>query len=92
ELSEITIKKRKEIDKWPGQILQAEGQLASSVNTQYDDSSAVIGSNLPYAAIHQLGGKAGKNKKVTIPARPYLKLTDDDFDEILDTTENYLKD
>ncbi|MCD8024873.1 MAG: phage virion morphogenesis protein [Candidatus Gastranaerophilales bacterium] len=92
ELSEVTIKKRKEIDKWPGQILQVEGQLASSVSTQYDDNSAVIGSNLPYAAIHQLGGQAGKNKKVTIPARPYLQLTDDDFDEILDTTENYLKD
>ena len=50
-----------------------------------------IGSNLDYAAIHQLGGQAGKNKKVEIPARPYLKLTDDDFNEILDATKNFLK-
>ena len=31
------------------------------------------------------------NQAVTIPARPYLKLTDEDFGEILDMTENFLK-
>lgn len=67
-------------------------KLAASVNTQYDDNSAVIGSNKDYAAIHRLGGKAGRNKKVSIPARPYLKLTDDDYDEILQETKRYLKD
>ena len=91
ELSEATKKQRTKQKKWPGQILQVSGQLASSISTQYDDDSAIIGSNLDYAAIHQLGGQAGKNKKVTIPARPYLKLTDDDFNEILDATEHYLK-
>ena len=92
DLSEITKNKRREQHKYPGQILQVSGQLASSVNTQYDDNSAVIGSNLPYAAIHQLGGQAGRNKKVKIPARPYINLTDDDFDEILHETQKYLKD
>ena len=72
-------------------ILQVSGQLASLINTEYDEYSAIIGSNVAYAAIHQLGGQAGKNKKVTIPARPYLKLTDDDFNEILDATKNFLK-
>ena len=91
ELSEATKKQRTKQKKWPGQILQVSGQLASSISTQYDDESAVIGSNLDYAAIHQLGGQAGKNKKVEIPARPYLKLTDDNFNEILDATEHYLK-
>ena len=91
ELSEATKKQRTKQKKWPGQILQVSGQLASSISTQYDDESAVIGSNLDYAAIHQLGGQAGKNKKVEIPARPYLQLTDDDFNEILDATEQYLK-
>ena len=33
---------------------------------------AVIGSNKIHATIHQLGGQAGRNKKTTIPARPYL--------------------
>ena len=91
ELSEATKKQRTKQKKWPGQILQVSGQLASSISTQYDDESAVIGSNLDYAAIHQLGGQAGKNKKVEIPARPYLKLTDDDFEEILTETENFLR-
>ena len=91
ELSEATKKQRTKQKKWPGQILQASGQLASSISTQYDDESAIIGSNLDYAAIHQLGGQAGKNKKVEIPARPYLKLTDDNFNEILDATKNFLK-
>ena len=91
ELSEATKKQRTKQKKWPGQILQVSGQLASSISTQYDDESAVIGSNLDYAAIHQLGGQAGKNKKVTIPARPYLKLTDDNFNKILDATKQYLK-
>ena len=90
ELSESTIKQRTKNKQWPGMILQISGQLASSVNTYYDDDSAVIGSNLEYAAIHQLGGQAGKNKSVEIPARPYLQLTPDDFEEILLSVEKYL--
>lgn len=90
ELSESTIKQRTKNKQWPGMILQISGQLASSVNTYYDDDSAVIGSNLEYAAIHQLGGQAGRNKSVEIPSRPYLNLTDDDFEEILSMTENFL--
>lgn len=92
DLAESTKKKRAKQRKWPGQILQVEGKLAASVNTQYDDDSAVIGSNLDYARIHQLGGAAGKGKKVNIPARPYLKLTDNDIQEILHETQKYLKD
>lgn len=90
DLSEKTKTARKKTGHYPGQILQVSGQLALSVTTQYDDTSAIIGSNKAYAAIHQLGGQAGKNKKTTIPARPYLKLTDDDFDEIISIVEKYL--
>ena len=91
ELSESTIKQRTKNKQWPDMILQVSGQLASSVNTYYDNDSAVIGSNLKYAAIHQLGGQAGRNKSVEIPARPYLKLTDEDFEEIIASTMNYLE-
>ena len=90
DLTESTKKQRTKKRKWPGQILQVEGKLAASINTYYDNDSAVIGSNLEYAAIHQLGGQAGKNKSVEIPARPYLLLTNDDYDEILTECENYL--
>ena len=91
DLAESTKKQRTKKRKWPGQILQVEGKLAASISTFYDNDSAVIGSNLEYAAIHQLGGQAGRNKKVNIPARPYLQLTDEDFQEILAETETFLK-
>lgn len=91
DLAESTKKQRMKTGHYPGQILQVTGQLASSISTYYDDNSAIIGSNLDYAAIHQLGGQTGKGKKTTIPARPYLQLTDEDFAEIIDETENFLK-
>ena len=91
DLAELTKKQRTKKRKWPGQILQVEGKLAASINTYYDNDSAVIGSNLEYAAIHQLGGQAGKNKSVEIPARPYLFLTVDDYDEILHDIEKYFE-
>ena len=90
DLSEVTKNLRKEINKYPGPILQVTGQLATSVNTHYDNDSAVIGSNLAHAAIHQLGGDAGRNRKVKIPARPYLKLIDEDYAEIFDKVEKHL--
>lgn len=90
DLSEKTKTARRKTGHYPGQILQVSGQLAMSITTQYDNESAVIGSNKVYAAIHQLGGPAGKNKKTTIPVRPYLSLTDDDFEDIIETIEHYI--
>ena len=90
DLSEVTKTARRKTGHYPGQILQVSGQLALSITTQYDDESAVIGSNKIYAAIQQLGGQAGKNKKVTIPARPYLNLDKDDLDIISQNVEKYL--
>src|SRR5574344_2126579 len=90
ELAESTIKKRTKTGHYPGKILQVEGQLATSITTYYDKESAIIGSNLAYAAIHQLGGQAGKGKKTTIPARPYLVLTNGDLSEILLLLFKYL--
>lgn len=91
DLAESTKKQRTKKRKWPGQILQVEGKLAASINTYYDNDSAVIGSNLEYAAIHQLGGQAGRNKSVEIPARPYLKLTKNDYEEIMATIKEMIK-
>lgn len=89
DLAEDTKKQRKKTGHYLGQILQVTDQLASSISTYYDDNSAIIASNLDYAAIHQLGGQTGKGKKTTISA--YLQLTDEDFVEIIDKTENFLK-
>ena len=70
--------------KWPrsrraakngGKTLQLSGQLAASISTQVGNDFARIGSNKKYAAIHHLGGQAGKGRKATIPARPYLPIS-----------------
>lgn len=90
DLSEKTKTARKKTGHYPGQILQVSGQLALSVTTQYDDTSAVIGSNKVYAAIHQLGGQAGRNKKVIIPTRPYLKLNEYDYSNIYKSINKYI--
>lgn len=90
ELSEKTKTARKKTGHYPGQILQVSGQLALSITTQYDDTSAVIGSNKVYATIQQLGGQAGSNKKVNIPARPYLNLSENDCKIFFNLVHEYL--
>lgn len=40
-----------------GQILQASGRLAASIQSHADSDSAAVGTNVKYAAIHQLGGE-----------------------------------
>jgi len=67
------------------------GELVASITSKYDDNSAVVGTNKRYAAIQQFGGNAGRNKKVEIPARPYLKLTDSENAEILSEVKNHLQ-
>ncbi len=91
DLAESTKKQRTKKRKWPGQILQVEGKLAASISTFYDNDSAVIGSNLEYAAIHQLGGQAGRNKSVEIPTRPYLGISDEEQQEIIDLIVKYIE-
>ncbi|GHU01835.1 hypothetical protein FACS1894147_02450 [Spirochaetia bacterium] len=44
----------------------------SIIFNAFPDGSVILGSNLVYAGIHQEGGQAGRKKKSTIPARPYM--------------------
>jgi phage virion morphogenesis protein len=45
--------------------------LKESITSYYDNSIAIVGTNEPYAAIHQFGVKAGRGRKVDIPASPF---------------------
>jgi len=55
----------------------------NSVSWKATARSVEVGTNKVYAAIHQFGGEAGrKSKRVTIPARPYLLVQDEDIAEI----------
>lgn len=90
-LSPKTIKSRQKRGYWPGAILQMRGELAASISQSSDNNSAVVGTNKIYAAIHQFGGRAGRGHKAQIPARPFLKLTDDDLEEIKKAVIEYLQ-
>jgi|GEM_PF-1180322 len=48
--------------------------LIRSLVAGFSEEQASLGTHTVYAAIHQLGGKAGKGHQVTIPPRPYLPL------------------
>lgn len=57
----------------PGKILTLRGKLAGEMTTDYGDTYAMIGSNEPYAAIHQWGGTPDMRPgPAAIPARPYM--------------------
>lgn len=63
-------------------ILIQTGHLKNSINVKATNRSVSIGTNKVYGAIHQLGGKAGRGKKVNIPARPFLAVQTEDWTEI----------
>lgn len=67
------------------------GNLRKSIGEYYDNDQAIVGTNVEYAAIHQFGGMAGRNKKVEIPARPFLTLTEQDEADILEDIQDYFR-
>jgi len=81
-LAASTIRQREKEGKWPGKILQRSGKLAKSITRHYDATSAVVGTNEPYAAIQNFGGTAGRGHKVEIPAREYLHLEPEDEEDL----------
>ena len=77
ELSDTTTERRSKMGNWPGQILQVSAAgLAASITSHSTDSSALVGSNKPYAAMMQFGGDQADfpNLWGDIPGRPYLPM------------------
>ena len=64
------------IQKRGNKILTQSGLLRTSLTYKLGNQSVTIGTNKEYAPIHQFGGKAGRGKKVIIPARPFLPIND----------------
>lgn len=75
---------------WPGKILQESGLMLGSIITYYGKDYAGVGTNKVYAAIHQFGGKAGRNKSVDIPARSFFELNEEDLNDILEFVSGVL--
>lgn len=74
-----------------GKPLVDTGALRDSVNQNYDNDTAIVGTNMVYAAIHHFGGMAGRNRKVRIPARPFLVLTNEDKQDLMDDVQDYFR-
>lgn len=89
ELSPVTVRRRGS----SGPILRVNGYLYDSLEYKVSSDAVEIGTNWPYARIHQLGaaqGSSGRTRRNgpipwgNIPARPYLGLSDDDREDVLD--------
>lgn len=88
ELSPVTLAKKK-----GGSILVGKGHaggLMGSIHWEVSNRSVMVGTDKVYAAIHNFGGLAGKNKSVTIPGREYLLVQDQDWQEINDGLGDYI--
>lgn len=66
------------------------GGLLGSIHWEVADNVIYVGTDKIYAAIHQFGGQAGRNHKVTIPAREFLMIQDEDIDEILELLQEFI--
>lgn len=94
-LSPVTIAQRGNA----GPILQRTGQLAGSITPSHDAMSAAVGTNKIYGPTLQFGAKKGefgrgksRNFPIpwgNIPARPFLAVTDDDQEAILELVLDY---
>lgn len=83
--------------------LTLDGYLRGQMTWQMDGKRKVeVGSNSPYAAVHQFGSDRPQNvqrlrfkdyipRATTIPARPYLGLSDEDQNEIVERTLDWLR-
>lgn len=73
-------------------ILIDSGVLKGSIHPdpEVGEDYVIVGTNKKYAAIHQFGGKAGRGGKVTIPARPFMLIQDEDIDDITAELNDYL--
>ncbi|MBF0589712.1 MAG: phage virion morphogenesis protein [Magnetococcales bacterium] len=84
ELSPTTLLGKRKDDKRILKEKGISGGLMGRISRQASREGVRVGSNVVYAAIHQFGGLAGpKDRRVIIPARPYLGLSPEDKAEIM---------
>jgi len=99
-------KKSKRVEAEGGQTLSDSGALKGSIAYEATPALVAVGTNKVQAAIHQFGGEivpkkakrlvfdvAGKkvfSKKVTMPARPFIGINEEDIEEARETIEEYI--
>ncbi|WP_419787219.1 phage virion morphogenesis protein [Pseudodesulfovibrio sp.] len=68
-------------EKEGGKTLVDTGRLRGSIGYEASPDQVVVGSNLVYSRIHQLGGEAGRGHSLKLPPRPYLGISQGDIKE-----------
>jgi len=76
-----------------GKTLVDHGHLRDSYthNVFPNGKGVEHGSDMPYAAIHQFGGKAGRNQSVELVARPVMGINASDENEIEDIVHDFYR-
>lgn len=87
-LAESTKKNR--IGEKPLTVAGMRGGLKGSLHTDATTNEAIVGTDKPYAAIHNFGGFAGRGYSVYIPKREYLMFQSDDMPQIQAAILRYL--
>lgn len=72
-------------------ILRQDGYLADKTAYNVTNDNVEFGSKEVYARLHQFGGKAGRGKKVSIPARPWLGVGKNDETLLLEKARFHLR-
>ncbi len=79
-----------------GKTLTDTAQLRKSIEHRATGDEVTVGSltgsNLKYARIHQMGGRAGRGLSVDLPARPYLGVSKQDAEDIREMVGDFLAD
>lgn len=88
-LSVATLAKRKASNP---KILRQDDHLFDSITHEVDAARGVarIGTNRRYARVQQLGGNAGRGRKVSIPARPFLGISEAGRNEVLEILRDHV--
>ena len=84
-LKPATIRDRRRQRYRAGPILERSGDLGSRILADWDNTSAVVGTNVVYAATHHFG-----DPRRGIPARPFLGVSDDARRVILQAIVDHL--
>lgn len=74
-----------------GKTLIDTALLKQSITPSHSADMAQAGTNKVYAAIHQFGGDAGRNKSLTLPARPYLGVSESNRVDLEDVVLDHLE-
>lgn len=85
-----TVKARKRKGHTPIKILQEVGNLASSIVTDFDSTSAQIGTNKVYGAAHQFGVDDYSDRSGGLEERPFIGFSPQDAQDIEEMISDYL--